>query len=85
MDLLKTRKDKYRQEQRHIDYLLAKGLHPIEIADELIHIMLEIMTEGLRNQYPTATDDEILRILRQEIETYEQLKKTRKKRYHGGI
>jgi len=85
MDLLKTRKEKYRQEQGHIDYLLAKGLHPIEIADELIHVMLEVMTEGLRNQYPTATDDEILRKLRHEIETHEQLKKMRKKRYDGGI
>ncbi|HUX98198.1 MAG TPA: hypothetical protein VMV49_01470, partial [Candidatus Deferrimicrobium sp.] len=60
-------------------------LHPIEIADELIHVMLEVMTEGLRNQYPTATDDEILRKLRHEIETHEQLKKMRKKRYDGGI
>ncbi len=80
MDLLKIRKEKYRQDQIHFEYLLAKGLHPIEIADNLIHIMLEVMTEGIRNQYPTASNDEISRILRQEIEAYEQLKNRRKKR-----
>ena len=85
MDLLKTRKEKYRKDQEHFEYLLAKGLHPIEIADNLIHIMLEVMTEGLRNQYPTATDDEVRRVLQQEIDANEQLKVIRKKRYHGGV
>jgi hypothetical protein len=80
MDLLKIRKEKYRQEQGHFEYLLAKGLHPIEIADDLIHIMLEIMTEGIRMQYPDASNDDILGILRQEIETYERLKNRHAKR-----
>ncbi|MHA1650721.1 MAG: hypothetical protein ACTSYB_11050 [Candidatus Helarchaeota archaeon] len=73
--LFNRRKKKFQREEEHFNYLLAKGIHPVEMADRLIHFMLDVMRTGFKNQYPNATDEEIDSMMREQFEVYDRLKR----------
>ncbi len=66
---------KYQKEQDHIQKLLEKGFHPIEIADRLIHLVLQTMAEGYKNDHPHLTETEILSKMRTQLAFYKRLKR----------
>ena len=78
-DLFSRRKEKFQKDETHINYLLAKGIHPLEITDRLIHIMLELMREGLKNDFPEVNEQEISKKMRDLAKFYENMKSFRKR------
>lgn len=84
-DLFSRRKEKFQKDEAHINYLFAKGLHPLEITDRLIHIMLDLMREGLKNDFPEADEKEISKKMRDLAKFYENMKSSRKSRGYYGI
>ncbi len=87
MELDQTREQRQRQkfseEEQHFEYLLKRGFNSIDIADHLVHIMLELSREGLKNQYPGASDEEIRKLLRAQLDDYEDMKNLRRRRFRG--
>ena len=69
------RKEKYLQEVRHLEKLEKKGLHNLEIADRLIHGLRDLMQQGIRNQFPSASEKQINSILKEEIRTSLEFKR----------
>jgi hypothetical protein len=84
-DLFIRRKEKFQRDEAHINYLLAKGLHPLEITDRLIHIMLDLMREGLKNDFPEANEKEISKKMRDLAKIYKNMKSSHKSRGFYGI
>lgn len=81
--LLNQRKRKFQRDDAHFNYLLAKGIHPVEMADGLIHIMLDVMREGFRNQYPRASNEEIDSMMQEHFEAYNRLKIIHRRKVNG--
>lgn len=81
----KIRINKFLKEKEHIDRLISRGLHPIEIADRLIHNMLDLMREGYRNEFPNADDEEIFRKMQKQVNLYKKMKHKRRKKIDGRI
>ncbi|HMF29981.1 MAG TPA: hypothetical protein VKK79_01100 [Candidatus Lokiarchaeia archaeon] len=79
------RREKLLQEEKHFEFLLSRGLHPFDVADELTHVMLGLLRAGLISEYPHATEEEIKFRLREEILAYEFLKKQCRGRKSGRI
>ncbi len=76
---LNRRISKFRREQIHFQYLLEKGHHPVDIADQLNHNMFCSMRIGLENKYPDASNEEIDAKLKLLIENNHKLKKGRRR------
>ena len=76
-------RQRFLEEERHFEYLLKHGFNSVDIADRLIHIMLEISREGLKNQYPNASDVELRNLLRTQLTEYEDLKNLRRRKVRG--
>ncbi len=76
-------RQKFLEEERHFEYLLKRGFNSLDIADHLIHIMLEISREGLKNQYPGASDADIRKLLRAQLDEHEDIKNLRRRRLRG--
>ncbi len=74
---------KFEEEERHFQYLIAKGYTSANIADILIHNMLEIMKVGIKNQHPEFTEREILVHLREIINADKDLKKEFRGKQNG--
>ncbi len=79
----RRQRQKFFEEEEHFEYLLKRGLNSIDIADQLIHIMLEVSREGFKNQYPTASDAEIRNLMRAQLDEYEDMKNLRRRRFRG--
>ncbi|MHA1144251.1 MAG: hypothetical protein ACTSRW_05895 [Candidatus Helarchaeota archaeon] len=80
-ELFKQRKNKFLREMHHLQRLEEKGFHNLEIADRLIHGLIDLMQQGVRNQHPGASEKQINQILKEEIKaTLELKKKWRKKK-----
>lgn len=50
---------KFKRELAHFTYLKEKGYNSLEIADKLIHGMLETLKWGVQSRYPDADAEEI--------------------------
>ncbi len=74
---------KFSEEEQHFEYLLKRGLNSLDIADQLIHIMLEISREGLKNQFPEASAAIIRKLMRAQLDEYEDMKNLRRRRSRG--
>jgi hypothetical protein len=70
-------REKYELEQKHIEYLLAKKLHPLEIADQMTHYMITMLREAIKIQHPEWNELEILTEMRKEIDFNKELQKRR--------
>jgi hypothetical protein len=79
------RQEKFLEEEKHFEYLLSRGLHPFDVADELTHTMLGLLRAGLIAEYPQANEEEIKLRMREEILDYESLKKRCRGRKNGRI
>ena len=66
---------KFEDEERHFNFLAARGLSSVAIADQLIHYMLDVLETGVRNQHPEWTEEEIKHHLRELIVNDEKLKR----------
>ena len=78
-------REKYELEQNQIKYLLAKGLHLLEIADQLTHVWITMLREWLKLQHPDWNDDEILKDIRKKLDFYRNMHKKRRLRKSGRI
>ncbi len=58
---------KYEEEQKHIEYLLFKGWHPLEIADQMTHYMITLLREGIKKRHPDWNDKQILKEMRNKL------------------
>ena len=65
IDRHKRRLDKFRRDQVHFKYLQNKGYNSLDIADRLIHNMLETLYIGVKVQYPEVSEQELKIKLRQ--------------------
>ncbi|WP_371802415.1 hypothetical protein [Candidatus Lokiarchaeum ossiferum] len=80
---LNRRIAKFQREREHFQYLIKKGLHPIDIADQLIHNMFVSMRIGLEKKYPEATPEEIYGKMKAVIENDLKIKNLRRRSCHG--
>ncbi len=76
---------KFDEEERHFQYLAAKGYTSVKIADTLIHNMFEIMKVGIKNQHPDFTEEQILDQLREIITEDKSFKREIRGKRNGGI
>ena len=74
---------KFEDEERHFNFLVARGLSSVSIADQLIHYMLDVLETGVRNQHPEWTEEEIKHHLRELIMNDEKLKRQGHERRNG--
>ncbi len=74
---------KFGEEERHFEYLHARGLTSVEIADRLIHTMLEVLREGIKNQHPNATEAELRMLLKSQLRECEELRALRRRKNRG--
>ncbi len=74
---------KFLQEQEQVDRLIKQGFHSIEIADWLIHMTLEAMREGFKNEFPEASNEELTEMMRKHINFYKKMKQHRRNRVYG--
>jgi hypothetical protein len=72
---VERQRQKFEEEERHYQYLVAKGYTSATIADLLIHNMLEILKVGVGNQHPEFNEIEIFAHLREIISADKNLKK----------
>ena len=71
------------QEEEQFDRLIKQGFHSIEIADRLIHMTLEAMREGFKNEFPEASNEELTEMMRKHINLYKKMKQHRRNRVNG--
>ena len=81
----KQKVEKFNRNNQHFDYLFAKGMHSIEIADHLIHILLDFMYEGFKNQYPNESKKKIELRMRDVIKNQIKIKNLSRKMSKNGI
>jgi len=80
---LSRRISKFRRDWEHYQYLIKKGLHPLEIVDRLNHAMFASMQIGLKNRHPDASNEEIRERMKQMVENDQKLKSLRGRKSHG--
>ena len=80
---LNRRISKFRRNSAHFQYLINKGLHPLDIADQLIHNMFVSMRIGLENKYPEASSEEIYEKMKALIEKDHKIKILRRRKSNG--
>lgn len=85
LDRFKIKLEKYNKNNEHIDYLIAKGIHPIEIMDRMIHILLDLLYEGTKNRYPNESKNEIYIRMRNIARNQLKLEKLKIKLGKNGI
>jgi len=72
--LFTLRLSKLRQEWDSIEKLRARGMHPIEIADQLIEYTITQMRHAFQKRYPNATEGELLELMRDHVNSIRNLK-----------
>jgi hypothetical protein len=71
MDLFNIRNQKLLLEIETSNRLKRLNIHPLDALDELIHGIIELRKVGLKKQYPNASEDELLNIIRNEAKIYQ--------------
>lgn len=80
---LNRRVSKFRRDWEHFQYLVKKGLHPLDIADRLNHNMFVSMQIGLKSKFPEASLEEIHDKMKIMIENDHKIKKLRRRKSNG--
>ena len=71
LDLFKIRKQKLLLEIETATRLRQLNIHPLDALDELIHGIIELRKVGLKKQYPDASEEELLVIMREQVKRYQ--------------
>ena len=74
---------KYEEDQKHVQYLLEKGWHPLEIADQMTHFAITTLREGIKQRHPQWSEERILEEMREKLWKDSQLQKKRGLRQAG--
>lgn len=77
-------REKYEVEQKHIQYLLNKGLSSLEIAEQMLDYMVTLLREGIKQNHPEWDDRRVLEEMRKAIEFDRHLQKKRGLRQREG-
>ena len=80
---LKRRLSKFRRDWEHFQYLIKKGLHPLDIAGRLTHNMFVSMKLGLETKFPEASPEEIHEKMKIIIVHDQKIKKLGRRKSHG--
>ncbi|GAB4331998.1 MAG: hypothetical protein Kow0069_39500 [Promethearchaeota archaeon] len=80
----RRRREKQKREDAHVARMLARGLHPVEVADELISHLVRALEAGVRHRHPNASDEEVKTELREIVRRYYQHKNARRRPPNGG-
>lgn len=78
LDRQNEREAKFRRELEHFNYLKQKGYNSLDIADKLIHEMLETLKYGIKLRNPNANADQIRQKMLQ-IAVQDQLLKEKRR------
>jgi hypothetical protein len=73
--LYKIRKKKIQDEITAAKRILKRDIEPLEIADKFLHESFKLMKEGLSNQYPELSEQELNQKIRQILSLEEKIKK----------
>jgi len=76
-ELYKRRKKKIQDEITAATRLLKQDVEPLEIADKFLHEIFKIIKEGLSNQYPELSEEELSLKIREILSFREKIKKNR--------
>jgi hypothetical protein len=74
LDLFKMRKQKLRLEIETVNRLKHLHIHPLDALDELIHGIIELRKVGLKKQFPNASEEELLAIMREQVKYFQNFK-----------
>lgn len=72
-------RDKFKRDQEHINYLFAKGYTSFQIADQLIHYMIQGLRQSIINEEPNLTEDQINLKMRENIIEYDRIKRPKRR------
>ena len=64
-DILQIRRQKLRNEIESARRIRERGLHPLDVLDELISGMTGLMRIGILKESPNATEEQILKKMRE--------------------
>ena len=78
-ELLHLRKQKVKNEIETARRLEARGIHPLDVLDDLIQAVTDLMRVGILENNPNASEKEILKEMRDRIAITNRIKKQRKK------
>ncbi|QEE15967.1 hypothetical protein DSAG12_01795 [Promethearchaeum syntrophicum] len=76
-------REKYRQDKNHIKYLIEKGWHPLDIADQMTQYTIIMLKEGIHKRHPEWTSEEILTEMRRLVLLYSKMHKRRGVSFNG--
>jgi hypothetical protein len=76
-DILQIRRQKLKNEIETARRIQKRGIHPLDVLDDLISNMSDLMRIGLLEKKPNATEEQILKMMRNLVKLN---KKVRKKR-----
>ena len=71
LDLLKIRKEKLLLEIEASNRLKRLNIHPLDALDDLLHGIIELRKAGLKKQYPNASEEELIKIIRDQVRCYQ--------------
>jgi len=74
-ELYKIRKKKIKDEITAAKRILKRDIEPLEIADKFLHESFKLMKEGLSNQYPDLSEEQLNQKIRQILSLQEKIKK----------
>lgn len=78
VNLSEIRKEKLRAEIETSRKIKEKGIHPLDILDDLIEELIKLMEIGIKKKYPHATEKEMLNLMRQQVLINEKYKINKK-------
>ena len=79
-NILQMRRQKLRAEIETARRIKERGIHPLDILDELISVLADLMRIGILEKNPNATEEQVLSEMRDLVKLN---KKVRKKRENG--
>ena len=76
-------REKYKQDRDHIKYLLEKGWHPLDIADQMTQYTIIMLKEGIHKRHPEWTSEEILTEMRRLVLLNSKMHRRRGESFNG--
>jgi len=71
-------REKFELDQAHIAYLKSQGLTSFQIADQMTHVWIKALHEGIKNLHPDWDDAQILDAMRQKVKDEKSMQSTRR-------
>ncbi len=79
LDILQIRRQKLRNEIETARRIKKRGLHPLDALDELISGMTSLMRIGILQENPNATEEQILKKMRELVKLNKKVRNKREK------